>query len=624
MSALIALFAKLPDKAAFEAKQTEMEVAVPRACFADDATNDAVVQQAIAVAKETKSARGLTRPEFIAALAALPPAAADQRMADIKELRAGDRRMKDGINLREFQQQVRSARSEIDRAREAAEVREVEPLDLGDLRSVARRFITAMMVDGAPVQAYWRDVWYHWDGVCFREVTELQIHCQILAFMEASTALNADGKPMKVTIDKDMVKEILYHLTTLVVITATNAGCEVDPDRIAPAIPRRFMVFTNAILDLDRFEAGRDDYLRSHSPRYFTTWSLPYAFDTDAGYQRFLRYLGEAMENDPERILAIQLMIAYLLSGATDLHLVFVLCGVPRSGKGTLIRIITALLGATNVATPKVSNLVDRFNNWALLDKTMALVPDAHCGGSDVGQAVEVMLGISGEDGVQVDRKNLPILSGVRMLVRFVLVMNENVTLPDASGALSARMRVIPFLQSRLGREDPTLTDRLKEELAGIAQWALEGLRIINQIRQETRSKGGSEASALKKLMQPPAGIPYLERMRLRGSPVAAFIDERAIIDQTAQIDQKDLYVAFKTWCEQCGHKVWSESKFVDDLLAGFPVRERRPTLPDGSRPRQLTGITLRRTELRVLPPLKISGTNPQDANPKGSHGDSQ
>jgi putative DNA primase/helicase len=55
--------------------------------------------------------------------------------------------------------------------------------------------------------------------------------------------------------------------------------------------------------------------------------------------------------------------------------------GLKRSGKGTLARVLKALVGEDNVAGPTLSSLATSFGLWPLLGKTVAVVSDARLSG---------------------------------------------------------------------------------------------------------------------------------------------------------------------------------------------------------------------------------------------------
>ncbi|MDZ7735869.1 MAG: hypothetical protein U5P41_07065 [Gammaproteobacteria bacterium] len=55
--------------------------------------------------------------------------------------------------------------------------------------------------------------------------------------------------------------------------------------------------------------------------------------------------------------------------------------GPRRSGKGTILRVMTALLGRSNVAAPTLSSLAAPFGLQPLIGKTAGLISDARLGG---------------------------------------------------------------------------------------------------------------------------------------------------------------------------------------------------------------------------------------------------
>src|SRR5262249_12040822 len=146
--------------------------------------------------------------------------------------------------------------------------------------------------------------------------------------------------------------------------------------------------------------------------------------------------------------------------------------GPKRSGKGTIVRVQRALLGAQNTCAPTLSSLGLPFGLQPLLGKTLATITDARLSGrTDLAQVTERLLSVSGEDEQTVDRKHLPSLT-VHLPVRFMILTNELPRLKDSSGALVGRLVILRQTQSWYGQEDRTLTTRLLEELPGILRWA--------------------------------------------------------------------------------------------------------------------------------------------------------
>lgn len=54
--------------------------------------------------------------------------------------------------------------------------------------------------------------------------------------------------------------------------------------------------------------------------------------------------------------------------------------GPKRSGKGTIARVLTHMLGRDNVANPTLSGLSSQFGLAPLIDKRAAIISDARLG----------------------------------------------------------------------------------------------------------------------------------------------------------------------------------------------------------------------------------------------------
>jgi putative DNA primase/helicase len=155
------------------------------------------------------------------------------------------------------------------------------------------------------------------------------------------------------------------------------------------------------------------------------------------------------------------------------------LVGPKRGGKGTIARVLTALLGRHNVGGPTLSSLGTNFGLQDLIAKPVAIISDARIGAkSDHSLITERLLSVSGQDLQNVDRKYLPPWSG-QLPTRFVILTNELPRLSDSSGALASRFIVLLLERSFYNEENPNLTEELCEELPSIFLWALDGLQSL-------------------------------------------------------------------------------------------------------------------------------------------------
>ena len=78
---------------------------------------------------------------------------------------------------------------------------------------------------------------------------------------------------------------------------------------------------------------------------YFNLFAVPYRFDADADYPRWRQFLTEVFGDDIESVELLQDWFYYVLTGRTDLHKMLLWVGPKRGGKGTVARVLKALIG---------------------------------------------------------------------------------------------------------------------------------------------------------------------------------------------------------------------------------------------------------------------------------------
>jgi len=301
------------------------------------------------------------------------------------------------------------------------------------------------------------------------------------------------------------------------------------------------------------------------TPALFTINALDFDYEPNPEPpERWVKFLEQLFGDDLESVELLQEWMGYCLTGDTSQQKMLLLVGPRRSGKGTIGRIVTRLVGAGNVVGPTTSSLAGNFGLQPLIEKSLAIVSDARFGGDNVGTVVERLLCISGEDTLTIDRKFLGSVS-MKLATRFMFLTNELPRLNDASTALAGRFLVLRLSNTFYGTEDVTLTDQLLAELPGILLWAIEGWK---RLRQRGR------------FVQPKSGEDAIRDMEDLGSPVGAFIRDRCVVGVGHRAWVDNLYDAWKGWCEQDGRNaVSTKQAFGRDLMAAAPgVARRRGT----------------------------------------------
>ncbi len=248
------------------------------------------------------------------------------------------------------------------------------------------------------------------------------------------------------------------------------------------------------------------------TPKFFSTNALDYDPDLTAPPPKlWLGFLSQILAGDQPAIDLLQEWFGYCLTPDTSQQKMLYIVGPRRSGKGTILRVLTRMVGVANVASPSLAGLAGEFGTQCLLGKTVATITDARWTGQDIQQVVERLLRISGEDNIDVNRKYLPSLC-LKLPTRFTFCSNELPKFMDSSNALTGRFLAMQLTRSFYGREDKALSNKLYCELPGILNWAIEGWARL-------RERGA--------FVQPPSGEDALREIEDLASPVGAFARER-------------------------------------------------------------------------------------------------
>lgn len=317
------------------------------------------------------------------------------------------------------------------------------------------------------------------------------------------------------------------------------------------------------------------------TPKFLSMWALDYGFDPEASEPvEWTKFLNSVWPNDPESIDTLQEWFGYVLTHDTRQQKILVLIGPRRGGKGTIARVLREMIGVENVAGPTLSSLATNFGLAPLIGKPLAIVPDARITGrTDQAQIIELLLAISGEDTLTADRKHIGSWTG-KIGTRLMMLSNELPRFIDASQALAGRMLILKFRESFIGREDFDLFDRLKLEMPGILNWAIRGWERLTE-------RG--------RFVQPAQGADLVAEMEDLSSPVGAFVRECCELGEDKEVEVKDLFACWKSYCEEQGRvRVMELPVFCRDLLTAFPMLDKaRQRKVGGVKTRYYTGIGL-------------------------------
>jgi len=425
-------------------------------------------------------------------------------------------------------------------------------LDPGDPLPSAREFIARghSSPDGCRWLHHYNSDFYGWTGSHYATIRDDAIRAALYEFLEPAQHLKTIGEneqlvPFKPTKSKcDNVLDALRAEAHLSVASLPAwIGGATGPD------PAECIAVRNGILHVPSMR------LHPPSPRFFNVNATDFDYTPAApSPATWLKFLLDLWPDDEQARDTLQEIMGLLLTLDTRYEKLFLIVGPPRSGKGTIARVLRALVGLSNACGPTLSGLQNQFGLQGLVGKQLAIVSDARLGGkSDQSIIAERLLAISGEDALSVPRKNRTDWEG-KLSTRFLLLSNELPRIADASGALASRFIILTMRRSFLGREDHDLTAKLLVELPGIFNWALEGLHRLNE-------RG--------RFVMPESSTNAVAELEALGSPVGAFVADLCRVEPGRSIEAARLYEGWRAWCEDEGRDhPGTAASFGRDLMA--------------------------------------------------------
>ena len=284
--------------------------------------------------------------------------------------------------------------------------------------------------------------------------------------------------------------------------------------------------------------------LGPHDPAHHATSGVPYDYDPEATARTWGRFLGDFV--DAETAHFLQEFAGYALTTDVSHEVALWLFGAPGGGRSTFIAGLEAMLGerAGTLGLGEVER-----SRFALADvpgKTLLTATEQPAGYMRASYILNAL--ISG-DKLKVEEKYKSAYD-VYPKAKVLWAMNELPRVPSANDGLFRRVKVVEIEPIPEGERDPEIKEKIKEEGAGILNWALDGLARL-------RERGGFEV--------PSAVKGATVRWRETNDVPAMFVAEECKINQEKSERSKALYGRYRFWCEENGHRPKSSTQIAED-----------------------------------------------------------
>lgn len=324
------------------------------------------------------------------------------------------------------------------------------------------------------------------------------------------------------------------------------------------------------------FEFKGDQFqLKEFDPKDFLTFQLPFSFNNEAQHPLFSKFLDRVLpDTDCQRIL--QEFFGYIFS-PLNLEKCLIVIGGGANGKSVVFNILNALLGEENVLNFSLGLFNHEYNRSCLRD---ALVNYSSEKGFDLAPDIFKIL-ISGEPIHA--REPYGTSFTIRNRVRFISNCNELPNQIESTDAFFRRFIILPFdVKIPESERDVDLAHKIiRNELPGVFNWLLEGLKRLNEQRTFTQS---SKVNLL------------IDEFRSQSDSVELFLKEynyRASYEN--RIPLWELYSAYKQFCRNDNYRIEGKIIFSNHLRRkGFD----RARTSDGSAAFLMESINIEENDL--------------------------
>ena len=295
--------------------------------------------------------------------------------------------------------------------------------------------------------------------------------------------------------------------------------------------------------------------LHEHRPEDMFTRQMGANFDPEAKCPSWRKAMNAWAEPDLQR--TIQQLFGISLTGNTDVQKLVILHGPGATGKSTMMEVAKAVFGSYATTVPSDTLMVDR--HGAMEERKLATLPGVRlvlCSETRAGSSMDenFIKKLTGGDTL-VARKLYSEAFNFKAEFHIWLITNNRPVVRDTSDATWRRFIMIPFdTVVPEEKRDPTLKDRLLQELDGVLGWMVEGYL-------DYAENGLYLAQVVKD---------DLNQYRLEQDDIAQFFEDKCEYGTSHSIGRDELYKAYVAWCEFTNRRPLNNKLFKKELTERF------------------------------------------------------
>lgn len=352
----------------------------------------------------------------------------------------------------------------------------------------------------------------------------------------ACTALNEDAKTNRIADSFSLMQAKKY----------------VAPEKLLP--DPMWMNLKNCMLHIETLEC------RPHAPEFNSRVQLPIQYNEAATCPVWIDGLAGIFSDDTSKCDVLQEFFGYCLYPRILFPCAIFGIGRGGNGKGTVQRVLEAMLGDTNVSHISLQRMEEKFGPIELKDKLLNACGETSNTPLEVTRFKEICAAdkIQAEVKYQKDVIYVPI-------AKHYISMNEFPGIKDKTDAFFRRIVVLEYRNKFEGDNDDTyLGDKLLKELDGIFMWSIAGLKRV---------------LARGSIAQPETVQRAKRRMKSWVNPVLNFVDECCLLGPLNAVGNSnrcwpaELFRRYLKWCEEGNSKAIGKQRFYEHIFTNFDVK---------------------------------------------------
>jgi len=324
------------------------------------------------------------------------------------------------------------------------------------------------------------------------------------------------------------------------------------------------MNFQNGVYDIEK------GILNPHSMEYGFRSILPCEYNPEARAPLWDKFLKEVTMDRQELIDIIQEFFGYsLANGPCKYQKMLMLLGSGANGKSKLVEVLRLLCGTGGHAALSVKDMRNEQNRYMLEGR---LVNIAEENSNDSFRNTEVVKNFSRGGYISV-KKVYETPYFYENKTKLIMLCNSLPRTTDLTHGFFRSFIMLPFDQvfsDAKGNRDNNIIDKLKPELTGIFNWAIEGYRRLERQGKFTESKAANR---------------LLNSYKVEADNVLEWIEGEFDVafteDPTSFVNKETMYEKYNTYCENGNHKPDNQSIFfkkIKEIIEqkGFELIQKR------------------------------------------------